>query len=220
MKGRFLIDRLKYIVIEGNIGAGKTSLATQIATDYNAKLVLEQFADNPFLPKFYQDPERFSFPLELSFLAARYHQMKEEMTNPELFHAFLISDYYFMKSLIFAGSTLKADEYVLYRQLFMIIYDSIPKPNLYVYLHVDTDQLLNRIVNRGRPYEMSIKKEYLERIQKGYFDFFKQNAALAILVLDVNELDFVGNQEDYDLITDAIFSKNYEKGVNRVILKK
>ena len=209
---------LKHIVIEGNIGAGKTSLARKIASDYNAKLVLEEFADNPFLPKFYQDPERYSFPLELSFLAARYQQLKRELTHLELFHPFLISDYYFMKSLIFAGATLEDDEYALYRQLFMIIYDSIPKPNLYVYLHVHTDLLLDRIKIRGRPYELNIKKEYLERIQKGYFNFFSQNTAFSILVLDVNDIDFVSRPEDYHLVKQAIFSEKYEKGINRVIL--
>jgi len=220
MQSFFLKPSLKYIVIEGNIGAGKTSLATRMAGDYNAKLVLEQFADNPFLPRFYNDPDRFSFPLELSFLAARYNQLKQEMTNPDLFHDLILSDYYFMKSLIFAGYTLKDDEYTLYRQLFQIIYDSIPKPNLYVYLHVNPDILLERIVTRGRPYEQNIKREYLERIQKGYFDFFRQATSMKILVLDVNDLDFVGSQQDYQLIKEVIFSKDYENGTTRVILTK
>ena len=150
------INKYKFIVIEGSIGVGKTSLATRIAKDYNAKLVLEQFAENPFLPKFYKDPDRFSFPLELSFLADRYQQLKKEMINPDLFFSFIIADYYFMKSLIFAGRTLEDDEYNLYRQLFLIIYESIPKPDLYVYLQVDTNRLLENIKKRGRDYNYRI----------------------------------------------------------------
>jgi len=209
----------KYIVIEGNIGAGKTSLAKQIAADYNAKLILEQFADNPFLPKFYKNPDRYSFPLELSFLASRYHQLKLEMSNRDLFHPFIVSDYYFMKSLIFAGKTLSDDEYALYRQLFMIIYESIPKPDLYVYLYVDTERLLQNIKKRGRSYEQKISKEYLEDIQKGYFEFFKQNPKISFLILDVNQLDFISSSKDYLRIKETLFSKDFSPGINRVVLK-
>jgi len=214
------INKYKFIVIEGSIGVGKTSLATRIAKDYNAKLVLEQFAENPFLPKFYKDPDRFSFPLELSFLADRYQQLKKEMINPDLFFSFIIADYYFMKSLIFAGRTLEDDEYNLYRQLFLIIYESIPKPDLYVYLQVDTNRLLENIKKRGRDYEQNITAEYLNRIQKGYFEFFSQNPNLRFLVIDVNELDFVFNQTDYQRLLDTIFSFPCNLGMNRVKIEK
>ena len=214
------INKYKFIVIEGSIGVGKTSLATRIAKDYNAKLVLEQFAENPFLPKFYKDPDRFSFPLELSFLADRYQQLKREMINPDLFFSFIIADYYFMKSLIFAGRTLEDDEYNLYRQLFLIIYESIPKPDLYVYLQVDTNRLLENIKKRGRDYEQNITAEYLNRIQKGYFEFFSQNPNLRFLVIDVNELDFVFNQTDYQRLLDTIFSFPCNLGMNRVKIEK
>ena len=213
-------NNYKYIVIEGSIGVGKTSLATKIAKDFNAKLVLEQFAENPFLPKFYKNPDRFSFPLELSFLADRYRQLKREMINPDLFFSFIIADYYFMKSLIFAGRTLKDDEYNLYRQLFQIIYESIPKPDLYVYLHVDTNKLLENIKNRGRDYEQNITAEYLNRIQKGYFEFFSQNPNLRFLIIDVNELDFVSIQTDYKRLRDTIFSFPCNLGMNRVKIGK
>lgn len=209
----------KYIVIEGNIGAGKTSLAKKIADDYNAKLVLEQFADNPFLPKFYKEPDRYSFQLELSFLADRYQQLKKEMVNPDLFYSFIVADYYFMKSLIFAGGTLKDDEYSLYRQLFMIIYESLPKPDLYVYLHVNIEKLLINIENRGRSYEQDIKASYLESIQSGYFEFFRQNPNTPYLVLDVNQIDFVANDQDYEKIKVAIFGNNHRSGINRIILE-
>ena len=208
----------KYIVIEGNIGAGKTSLARKIAEESNAKLILEQFADNPFLPKFYKDPERYSFQLELSFLADRYKQLKEELSNPDLFHSFIIADYYFMKSLIFAGTTLKEDEYNLYRQLFMIIYDSLPKPDLFVYLHVSTDKLLSNIEKRGRSYEQNIKSDYLEKLQKGYFDFFRQNPKIRYLVLDINKLDFVANKSDYKKIREIILETEHPTGISRQIL--
>ncbi len=208
----------KYIVIEGNIGAGKTSLAKKIADDFNAKLVLEQFADNPFLPKFYKEPDRYSFQLELSFLADRYKQLKKEMVNPELFYSFIVADYYFMKSLIFAGSTLKDDEYNLYRQLFMIIYESLPKPDLYIYLHVNVEKLLSNIEKRGRSYEQEIQASYLEGIQSGYFEFFRQNPNTPYLVLDVNQIDFVANDQDYEKIKVAIFDNNHRSGINRIIL--
>ena len=212
--------KYKYIVIEGNIGVGKTSLATKIAEEFNAKLILEQFVDNPFLPKFYKDPERYSFQLELSFLAERYQQLKKEMSNPDLFYSFIIADYYFMKSLIFAQSTLKKDEYNLYRQLFMIIYESLPKPDLYVYLHVKPENLLSNIKKRGRNYEQGIKMDYLESIQNGYFEFFRQNPKIRYLVLDVNQLDFVEDNKDYGMVKEAIFNNEYNTGVNRLILNK
>ena len=212
--------KYKYIVIEGNIGVGKTSLATKIAEEFNAKLILEQFADNPFLPKFYQDPERYSFQLELSFLAERYQQLKKEMSNQDLFYSFIIADYYFMKSLIFAQSTLIKDEYNLYRQLFMIIYESLPKPDLYVYLHVKPENLLSNIKKRSRNYEQGIKTDYLESIQTGYFEFFRQNPKIRYLVLDVNQLDFVEDNKDYGIVKEAIFNKEYHTGVNRLILNK
>jgi deoxyadenosine/deoxycytidine kinase len=215
-----LESKYKYIVIEGNIGAGKTSLTTRIAKEYNAKLVLEQFAENPFLPKFYKNPERFSFPLELSFLADRYQQLKKEMANPDLFFSFVIADYYYMKSLIFAGRTLKNDEYKLYRQLFWITYESLPKPDLYVYLHVDTRKLIENIKKRGRSYEQNISEEYLLKIQKGYFEFFSQNPNLRYLIIDVNELDFVSDRNDYDKLTEIIFNFPCNRGMNRIKIDK
>src|SRR5512136_16931 len=151
--------KYNYVVIEGNIGAGKTTLATRIADQFNAHLILEQFADNPFLPKFYQDPEKYSFPLELSFLASRYKQLNDELGSPDIFKAFTVADYYFTKSLVFAASTLKGDEYNLYRQIFYIIYGSLPRPDIYVYLHLSPDRLLSNIERRGRSYEKSITEE-------------------------------------------------------------
>ena len=206
--------RYNYIVIEGNIGAGKTTLASMIANEYNAKLILERFADNPFLPKFYEDPARFSFPLELSFLADRYRQLKEELMEQDLFKCFTVADYYFMKSLVFASSTLEPDEYNLYRQIFYIIYGSLPKPDLYVYLHVTPERLLENIAQRGREYEKSITAGYLTGIQESYFTFFRQNPDNRYLILDIKDIDFVKRPEDYRKLTKTIFDEDIQMGIN------
>jgi deoxyguanosine kinase len=210
--------RYNYVVIEGNIGAGKTTLAAKIADQFNARLILEHFADNPFLPKFYSEPDKYSFALELSFLASRYRQMKEELVEQELFKSFTVADYYFMKSLVFAASTLTGDEYNLYRQIFYIIYGSLPKPDIYVYLHLNPDRLIKNIERRGRNYERSITKEYLVKIQDSYFSFFRQNPENKYLVIDINEIDFVENENDYTKLIDTIFFDNYPVGLNKVIL--
>lgn len=208
---------MQYLVIEGNIGAGKTTLAKMLAKELDAKLVLERFADNPFLPKFYSNPERYSFPLELSFLADRYRQLNDDLRSLSLFQPFIIADYFFMKSLIFARNTLSEDEYNLYRQIFEIIYSSIPKPDLYVFLHLSTEKLLENIHKRGRDYEQTITAEYLEGIQQGYFDFFKQHPEFTFLVIDTSNIDFVSSTDDYIMLKNTIFDKQYPKGVNRIV---
>jgi deoxyguanosine kinase len=210
--------KYNYVVIEGNIGAGKTTLAGRIAHQFNAHLILEHFADNPFLPKFYKEPDKYSFPLELSFLASRYKQLKEELVPQDLFKSFTVADYYFMKSLVFAASTLNGDEYNLYRQIFYIIYGSLPKPDIYVYLHLNPDRLLQNIERRARSYEQSITKEYLQKIQDSYFSFFKQNQENKYLVIDINGIDFVANNDHYSKIIDTIFLDDYPVGLNMVIL--
>jgi len=209
---------MNYLVIEGNIGAGKTTLAQKISEKYQTKLVLEQFTDNPFLPKFYENKEQYSFPLEMAFLAERYNQLNRELSHFELFSPFTVSDYYFMKSLIFAQNTLQPDEYNLYRQFFTIIYDKMPKPDLYVFLHKDTDLLLKNIALRGRNYEKFITKEYLEKISQGYFSYFRQESEFPILIIDTNELDFVSRPTDFEKIVQTIFNRPYNKGITRILL--
>lgn len=207
-----------YLVIEGNIGAGKTSLAQKIAEDTNSKLILEQFAENPFLPKFYKDPDRYAFPVELAFLADRYQQLKNDIAPRDLFQTKTVSDYYFIKSLIFSRNTLKDDEYKLYKQLFDIIQQQLPLPERYVYLHVNTENLLRNIQKRGRDYETEIKEEYLGKIQDGYFEFMRSRNDITFVVLDMNNIDFVSNPLDYKKVKNAIFEAEYGPGMNTVIL--
>ncbi len=186
-----------YIAIEGNIGAGKTSLTHMLAADFNAKTVLERFADNPFLPKFYEDQERYAFPLEMSFLADRYQQLSDDLAQFDLFKNLIISDYYIFKSLIFAGVTLGEDEYMLYRKVFNFMYKEITKPDLYVFLYQDTGRLLENIKKRGREYEQSISPEYLQQIHEAYHQFIKSQEDLNVLIIDVTSMDFVSRPKDY-----------------------
>jgi deoxyguanosine kinase len=201
------LEQFNYIAFEGNIGAGKTTLATQIAQDFNAKTVLERFADNPFLPKFYEDQNRYAFPLEMSFLADRYKQLSDDLAQFDLFKDFIVADYHIFKSLIFAKITLADDEYRLYRTLFDIVYREMPKPDLYVYLYQNTERLLENIKKRGRDYEQNIPASYLDKINNGYLDYIKSQKDLNVLIIDVSERDFVKNQQDYLYILDEIQRK-------------
>ena len=202
------INHLNYIAIEGNIGAGKTTLSTRLASDCNAKLVLERFADNPFLPKFYEDQSRYAFPLEMSFLADRYQQLTDDLSQFDLFKDFVVADYHIFKSLIFAKVTLGQDEYRLYRTMFDIIYKEMPKPDVYVYLYQSTEQLLENIRKRGRSYEQQIQPEYLEQINQGYLDYIKTQTQLNVCIIDVTDRDFVGNQSDYLWVIDQMKSQS------------
>lgn len=201
------LNHYNYIAIEGNIGAGKTTLATKIAEDCNAKLVLERFADNPFLPKFYKDQNRYAFPLEMSFLADRYQQLTDDLAQFDLFKDFIVADYHIFKSLIFAKVTLHEDEFRLYKTMFDIIHRETSKPDLYIYLYQNTGRLLENIKKRGRKYEQEIPAEYLEKINRGYLDYIKTQTDLNVLVIDVSDLDFVKKQEDYVFLLDEIKRK-------------
>jgi 2-amino-4-hydroxy-6-hydroxymethyldihydropteridine diphosphokinase len=198
------IQSFNYIAIEGNIGAGKTTLATKLAEDCNAKLILERFADNPFLPKFYKDQSRYAFPLEMSFLADRYQQLSDDLAQFDLFKDFVVADYHIFKSLIFAKVTLQEDEFRLYKTMFDIIYKEMTKPDLYVYLYQNTARLLQNIKKRGRSYEQEISAEYLEKINQGYLDYIKTQTDLNVLIIDVSELDFIKNQADYVFVLEKI----------------
>lgn len=191
------LAQFNYIAIEGNIGVGKTSLASKLADDFNAKLILERFQENPFLPKFYDDPPRYAFPLEMSFLADRYQQLLEDITQFDLFKDCVVADYDVYKSLIFAKVTLAEEEFNLYKKLFHIMHKELPKPDIYVYLYQKTDRLLENIKKRGRSYEKSIKAEYLKKIHDGYFEFIKSQHDSNIRIIDISDKDFVRNRKDY-----------------------
>ena len=193
----FNFSAYNFIAIEGNIGAGKTSLTKMMAEDFNAKSILERFADNPFLPKFYDNSERYAFPLEMSFLADRFKQISDDFSQLDLFKDFIISDYEVFKSLIFSKITLSEDEFALYKKLFFLIYNNIKRPDLYVYLHQNTSKLLSNIKRRGRKYERSLSEEYLNKIHLGYFDFIKNNPPSRFKIIDISERDFVVNHQDY-----------------------
>ena len=202
-----LFSSAQFLAIEGNIGAGKTSLAKKIASDFNAKIVLERFADNPFLPKFYKDPLRYAFPLEMSFLADRYQQFTDDTSQFDLFKNFMVSDYDVYKSLIFAQITLQKDEFSLYRKIFSSMYSNVKKPDLYVYLYQNTERLLENIKKRGRTYEQEIAPEYLDKINQGYSDFIKGLQGQRTAIIDISALDFVNYEKDYRMILDEIQSE-------------
>jgi len=205
-----------YIVIEGNIGAGKTSLSTRMAAELNASLILEQFEENSFLPKFYEDPVRYSFPLELSFLADRYQQLKNHFNKPDLFTTFTIADYFIFKSLIFASRNLESLEFSLYTRLFSIVSSVVPRPDMIVYLYLNLENLKRNILKRGRPYEQNIQFDYLDKIQNGYLDFLRQQNDLRVLLIDTNNLDFVNHEPDYIWLKNTILAE-YPAGMHTLV---
>ncbi len=204
-----------YISIEGNIGAGKTSLATKLAEKHNAKLVLEEFAENPFLEHFYKNPDRYAFPVELSFLAERFSQLKDELSSRNLFQSVVVSDYFVSKSYIFAKANLEPDEFDLFMQLFKLVETNLPKPDLLVYLYLPIEQLQKNIQKRGRTYEQEIKDSYLKSIEKSYFTFMRQHKKQRVVIIDTSDMDFVNNKADF-LRMEELLSAPYKPGMHRV----
>lgn len=204
-----------YIVIEGCIGAGKTSFSRLLSNECNVELVLEQFADNPFLPKFYKDPVHYALPVEMHFLMERYQQLKGLLTARDMFKDFVVGDYFIDKCIIFSKNNLLPDEYNLYKTVFDTISSFLPKPDLIVYLYNNTDQLLQNIAKRGREYEKEITAEYLSSIQDSYLTYFKQNANMPILLVETTGLDFVQNHNDYLKIR-TLIEQSYEVGIHRI----
>lgn len=207
--------KYQYITIEGNIGVGKTTFSTMLSKALGARLILEEFADNPFLPKFYKQPDRYAFSLELFFLAERYRQLGE-IVDQDLFSNGIVSDYFLMKSKLFAQNNLKDDELLLFDRLSDITINHLPKPDLIIYLHADIDRLQKNIKKRGRTYEQSISDEYLLNIQEKYFDFFRKQEDYPILVVDVSDKDFVNNANDFAAIM-SLTEGQYAKGMHRII---
>ena len=209
--------KYKHIAIEGNIGSGKTTLAKMLASDYNMKLILEEFDDNPFLPNFYKNPEKNVLPLELFFLAERYNQLKKNQEK-DLFQSSLISDYFFIKSKLFAQNNLKDDELQLFNRLFDIMCPSILVPDLVVYLYSDIIKLQSNIKKRGRIFEQNISNDYLQNLQSIYLDYLKKQDVFPVLILDITDVDFVLDMNIYTLIKEFL-SMSYDKGVYNKILK-
>ncbi|HEU4901321.1 MAG TPA: deoxynucleoside kinase [Flavisolibacter sp.] len=208
--------KYSFITVEGNIGAGKTTLSHLLAEHYNARLILEQFADNPFLPKFYEDPKQYAFPLELFFMAERFKQLKELLQQRDLFQSVTISDYLFTKCLLFAKVNLPADEFNLYQRLFDIIHQQLVQPDILIYLHAPVTRLQQNIRKRGRTYEQSIPDDYLFSIQETYTHYIKQHSLKTIFV-DASNADFLGNETHLQVIIDAL-DKEYEVGQHYLTL--
>ena len=206
----------QFITIEGNIGAGKTTLAHLLSKHYNARLILEAFADNPFLPKFYENPGQFAFPLELFFMAERYKQLKELLQQKDMFQTVTISDYLFTKCLLFAKVNLPDDEFRLYQRLFDIIHQQLVQPDILIYLHAPVSKLQQNIRKRNRIYEQNIQDEYLFNIQEKYTHYIKEHRVKTLFV-DATNADFLGNEKHLKMITDAL-EKDYENGQHFIAL--
>jgi deoxyadenosine/deoxycytidine kinase len=208
--------RYGFVTIEGNIGAGKTTLANLLAKHYNARLILEEFADNPFLPKFYENPGQYAFPLELFFMAERFKQQKEFLQQKDMFQAVTISDYLFTKCLLFAKVTLPEDEFRLYQRLFDIINQQLLQPEILVYLHAPVSRLQSNIRKRNRSYEQNIPDEYLFNIQETYTQYIRQHN-IKTLFVDASNADFLHNEKHLQVILDAL-DKEYETGQHYLTL--
>lgn len=208
--------KYNFVTIEGNIGAGKTTLAHLLAKHFDARLILEQFADNPFLPKFYENPKQYAFPLELFFMAERFKQLKEIIQQNELFQTVTISDYLFIKSLLFAKVTLPEDEFRLYQRLFDIIHQQLVQPDILIYLHAPVTKLQSNIRKRNRPYEQKIPDDYLFSIQETYTHYIKQHNTKTLFV-DASEADFLHNEKHLQTIIDAL-DKEYPDGQHYISL--
>mgnify|MGYP003347305310 CR=1 FL=1 len=208
--------RYQFITIEGNIGAGKTTLAQLLSRHFKSRLILEEFADNPFLPKFYEQPEQYAFPVELFFMAERFKQLKELLQQQDLFQQLTISDYLFTKCLLFAKVTLPADEFRLYQRLFDIIHQQLIQPDLLIYLHAPVEKLQANIKSRNRAYEQSISSEYLTRIQETYTQYIRQQP-MRTLFVDVSSADFLYNDSHLQTLINAL-DKDYPEGVHTIQL--
>lgn len=207
--------KYNFIAIEGNIGAGKTTFCNRIADDFNCQLILESFEDNPFLPSFYQNPERYAFPVELFFMTERHKQLQQGLLEQELFKEGTVADYFFLKTLLFARNNLKAEERRLFTRLFDVLNTSFPKPDLLVYLHRSVDILRENIDKRGREYEKDITNEYLQKIQNTYFEFFRTEMSIPILIVDIERADFLNDDTTYKKLL-ALMTQDYKLGINYI----
>ena len=202
--------KYNFITIEGNIGAGKTTLARLLSKRLNARLILEEFADNPFLPKFYENQQQYAFPLELFFMAERYKQLKDLLQTKDMFQNVTVSDYLFTKCLLFAKVNLPEEEFLLYQKLFDIINPQLVQPDLLIYLHAPVNKLQDNIRKRNRLYEQGIRSEYLFSLQETYTQYIKQHN-IKTLFIDASSADFLGNEKHLNTILQAL-NNDYEEG--------
>lgn len=206
-----------FIAIEGNIGAGKTTLANRLASDFNRRLILEEFSDNPFLPPFYREPERYAFPVELFFMAERHKQLQAELAQTDLFTKGVIADYIFVKTLLFARNTLPVEEFRLFSRLFKVMDAGFPNPDLIVYLHRPVEALQANIAKRGREYEQEMKDEYLKSVQDAYFNYFGSQKEVPVLVLELGDQNFAEDEALFQRVVEAI-GKEWPVGLSRLAL--
>jgi len=206
-----------YICIEGNIGAGKTTFCKLLHQEFNCNLILEEFDDNPFLPLFYKDPQRFAFTVELFFMTERYKQLQASLLNQNLFSTFTVSDYAFVKTLLFAKQNLIEEEFRIFQKLYHVFDQSFPKPDILIYFHRSVDVLQQNIKKRGRTYETQITDDYLQQVQNSYFEYFRNILSFPVLIIDINNIDFEHNPQNYDHVK-YLLRKKYQPGVHRISL--
>lgn len=206
-----------YICIEGNIGSGKTTFCEMMQKDYNCTLILEEFDDNPFLPMFYENPEKFAFTVELFFMTERHKQMSSTLSVRNMFDEFVLGDYFFLKTLLFARKNLSEEEFKLFQKIFQVLNANFQQPDLVVYFHRHVDILKQNIDKRGRPYEQNISKDYLNQVQNSYFEYFRNVLSYPVLILDLKDLNFVENKNHYEFLK-SLLQKEYTPGVHRISL--
>ena len=207
----------QFVAIEGNIGAGKTTLTNRISTEWGCQTILEQFTDNPFLPLFYKQPERYAFPVELFFMTERHKQLQEILTQQSLFQPLVLADYFFIKTLLFARNNLLEEEYRLFQRLFDVLNASFPKPGLLVYIHRPINALLKNISKRGRSYETDISREYLQSLQEAYLEYFRTDTSFPIVVVEAADIDFFTDDDAYQSLLNILKNK-YTNGLHIVTL--
>lgn len=206
-----------YVCIEGNIGSGKTTFCEMMAEKYPISLVLEEFDDNPFLPLFYKNQSKWAFTVELFFMTERYKQLGETISRRNMFDDFILGDYFFTKTLLFARKNLSDEEFKMFHKIFQVLNSNFPPPELVIYFHRDVNYLRKNIEKRGRPYEEGITKEYLTTIQNSYFEYFRNVLSYPVIILDLKDIDFE-NKPIYFEFIESLMQKEYHPGVHRMSL--
>jgi len=210
--------KYNFITIDGNTGAGKTTLANMFAEEFKGNLILEQFVDNPFLAAFYAEPDKFAFQTEMYFLVDRYQQLKESIRQMDIYESLNISDYIFTKSLLYAKANLNDQEFQLFERIFNMFFNDLPEPELFIYVHSTADRLVQNIQKRGRGFEQVVRKSYLQSVEDIYFDYFKKNNHLRILIIPSDDLDIVEDESHYAKIKEAV-TKEYKPGIHYLDIK-